>query len=105
MNHEQFVRALEYPAKRLDSKQVDEVWRTSALMDGRHMQTTRWQRLPLPDDLVILPCPFCGSNELVALRTWYKGKAEISIQCDGCGCGGPTHIALSPIEAWNKRIR
>src|SRR6266446_4638659 len=105
MNHEQLTEALGHPTKRLGSKLVDEVWRTSALIDRRRLQTTRWERLPLPDDVLIFPCPFCGSQELVALRMWLKNEAEILIHCDGCGCNGPTDTSTSPVEAWNKRTK
>lgn len=51
---------------------------------------------------VLLPCPFCGSNDVVepcsGFDSTYYGA------CNSCGCFGPTSTTrANAIAAWNKR--
>lgn len=97
--------ALDHPTIRVNENLRREVWGTAALIDRRALPMRRWVLLPLSDDILFLPCPFCGSNELVAFRTFDKERSALAIQCGRCGCIGPTgaHCDDSPVKAWNTR--
>lgn len=65
--------------------------------------------------LVMLPCPFCGSDDIDAsFSRGYKGgdytKPLIAAGCMKCGAVGPDVLLDSPrpgykesAEAWNRR--
>lgn len=46
------------------------------------------------NDLELIGCPFCGSNDLVVVQ-W--------IECNGCGAFGPTPSIEEGVLNWNKR--
>jgi Lar family restriction alleviation protein len=56
----------------------------------------------MSEELKLLPCPFCGSNELFYESTY--------VYCNNCNCLGPDveydedGVSKSElIEAWNRR--
>lgn len=57
----------------------------------------------------LLPCPFCGSRQLVRhVGTGKREEVFAGIKCFSCGSGGPTHrerdCLQSDIKLWNCRI-
>lgn len=60
-------------------------------------------------DAQLLPCPFCGSSDVVICkRHRYSSIPEqLTAWCRGCcavevGCG--TSVAEHVIKAWNRRV-
>ena len=62
----------------------------------------------------LLPCPFCGSDDV---QLEYARKAQFWvywIECNGCGCEGPIEITGDNVDAlntpedaaraWNERV-
>jgi len=47
-----------------------------------------------------LPCPFCGSKDIVEFSGW--------VSCNDCGCHGPDVSenpgGLSGLDLWNRRV-
>lgn len=51
-----------------------------------------------PDEQTLLPCPFCGSNNVKA------GHGVRYAECSDCDAMGPTaHYPENAISAWNTR--
>lgn len=54
-----------------------------------------------------LPCPFCGSHDIVTYRYEHAAGTRYAIMCMGCvtsmdpGWWRSPHVA---VETWNKRI-
>ena len=58
-----------------------------------------------PDEISLLPCPFCGGNPDIHARHWTNGNHEWWISC--IKCFSETTIFDNPeeaIEAWNTRV-
>ena len=52
-------------------------------------------------DPTLLPCPFCGSTEL--LPTWDEWQNGIVV-CLNCQCAGPpAPTRAQAVQEWNKR--
>lgn len=75
-----------------------------ALMDKRDLPFVRYYSTALPDDALVLPCPFCGGEEL-CLTVWIKSQAFL-VACEECEGAGPTKYPFDEaIRAWNKAAR
>jgi len=67
---------------------------------------------PLAQDLggvVLLPCPFCGTQPELHLFTDEDGDPCAAVECGQCYGSGPKHVAImddarpAAIAAWNRR--
>lgn len=45
-----------------------------------------------------LPCPFCGSTDLLAGEMWLTFESTTSIECASCG-------AMAPFDSWQQRVK
>jgi Lar family restriction alleviation protein len=51
----------------------------------------------------LLPCPFCGSSEVVIGTTMGK---RYSVYCGGCGANGvPSPLKEGAAKSWNTRMK
>lgn len=49
----------------------------------------------------LLPCPFCGSTNIISAPT--RGF-PVATECNTCGCEGPSKLTYKEAdEAWNRR--
>lgn len=88
----------------LPDVRLDAVLRFSAIVDQRTLPRLSWQRLPLPEDLIVLPCPFCGHLEARIYRFWSGSSATYQVRCCCCSALGPAYSAYdNAIEFWNVR--
>ncbi|HIE3859058.1 TPA: Lar family restriction alleviation protein [Pseudomonas aeruginosa] len=58
-------------------------------------------------DRELLPCPFCGTSDLLGFEPSYEGGWTI-VKCRKCGCSGSTGRSTSEREAiawWNRRAK
>ena len=57
------------------------------------------------DSNELKPCPFCGGEAGIAMRTFYM-EVNFSVCCDECGCSTPPYFMGEDdaIEAWNRRV-
>ena len=66
-----------------------------------------------PIKFTLLPCPFCGSDELsfyAETQTAYRLSENAQVCCDSCGVFGPVasdttdqFAKIKAIGLWNKR--
>lgn len=66
----------------------------------------------MTDIVSLLPCPFCGSNNLHIIETEYCGDSfcpMVTIDCKDCPCGmyldggDMTKVMQEIVEKWNTR--
>lgn len=60
---------------------------------------------PIPGTPAPVPCPFCGTVELVAIEDCScEDTPSFHVNCDQCGAEGPiADSALEAATAWNAR--
>jgi len=79
------------------------IWPETDGKEQRCMKCGAYRATPrCSPDSDILPCPFCGSDDLTLTTDRYGWKV---VQCDDCGTSGPC-IDLEDdeyIDRWNKR--
>lgn len=75
------------------------------------------------ENIELLPCPFCGSNDLI-LDDYPDGKYDCYVLCDNCNCCGPASdygyneydcndtpmpdrkiVQKKAYELWNERVK
>ena len=57
-------------------------------------------------DLELLPCPFCGSKEIIYEQYQHAAGLRWRVFCCGCAAGVDPGYAQQPhqvMEKWNKR--
>ena len=55
----------------------------------------------LTDAGVLVPCPWCGSDDSLAADSYF---VESWVRCYACGCDGPIEIGKQAARlAWNTR--
>lgn len=59
------------------------------------------------DELSLLPCPFCGSEEIVYMKYKHDAGERWKVMCCGCTAGvDPGYAQNQHVvqKMWNKRI-
>ena len=59
----------------------------------------------MKDNAELLPCPFCGSDDIEAIKTdeYYE---EYEVQCQECGGRGAwENTKTMAIKVWNRRVQ
>ena len=55
------------------------------------------------DSAYLLPCPFCGEENDVALEATRQGM--VRVYCNNCGCSGyETDDRNQAVASWNQRV-
>lgn len=54
------------------------------------------------DDMPILPCPFCGGEDMGFDHT--TDSSSVCVWCTNCGAlGGPSETEAGAVAQWNRR--
>ena len=59
----------------------------------------------MPNELKLLPCPFCGGNAFISARLPYFGKVlTVAVVCEECNASSKhKRTDEEAVAAWNRR--
>ncbi|MDE8747557.1 Lar family restriction alleviation protein [Providencia stuartii] len=58
---------------------------------------------PPKDQVKLLPCPFCGNDEVELNYSRWDGEDMFVIHCDCCGATQPEDYQDTAVRVWNQR--
>lgn len=58
---------------------------------------------PPKDQIKLLPCPFCGNDEVELNYSGWDGEDMFVIHCDCCGTKQPEDYQDTAVLVWNQR--
>ncbi|MEK2484111.1 Lar family restriction alleviation protein [Providencia stuartii] len=58
---------------------------------------------PPRDRIKLLPCPFCGNDEVELNHSNWDGEDMFVIHCDCCGAKQPEDYLDAAVRIWNQR--
>lgn len=92
-------------SERAPDSSIGDILRFTATLDVRRWPQCRVIRLPLPDDKIVYPCPFCEDEEIYMFETRTPSYRGFQIRCSNCSSLGPfsKYYDLA-IDFWNNRV-
>lgn len=58
---------------------------------------------PPREEIKLLPCPFCGNDEIEMNYSKWDGDYMYVVRCDCCGTEQPEDDQHSAVRIWNQR--